>query len=79
MKIYFPDLDAEATIDAELRRGGTASVCSAWDGSAYFGKITRVKFTTRKPKGWDDDFREIRTLHHIPTGGFCFFLVDGGQ
>lgn len=72
MKIYFPDLNAEANLDVELKRGGKADVCNTWDGSAYIGRITRQRFTVREPKGWD--CREIRTLHHIPVGGFAFFV-----
>lgn len=71
--IYFPSINAEATISVDLKRGATAQVCAAYDGSAYFGKISRVKFTTVKPRDWS--LREIDVLHHIPAGGFCYEIA----
>lgn len=70
--IYFPSIDAEAT--ADVTRGGTASVCHSWDGNAYIGKINRVKFTTVKPKRWNE--RMPTVLKHIPDGGFCYEFVE---
>lgn len=72
-KIYFPEINAEATVEDDLKRGGTASVCNTWNGEAYIGQVTREKFTTRKPAGWDRN-ESVRRLHHIPAGGFAFFI-----
>lgn len=70
-KIYFPSINAEAIVDADLKRGGTASVCDSWDGEAYFGRVRQVKFTTVRPAKWDGYF-EIDALKHIPNGGFAY-------
>ena len=70
--IYFESINAEAM--ADVKRGGTASVCYAYNGQAYIGKIDRVKFTTVKPKNWNE--REIDVLHHIPAGGFCYQILE---
>lgn len=73
--IYFPSIKAQATISADIKRGGTASVCPAYNGEAYIGKINRVKFTTVEPKTRDWKESDIDALHHIPAGGFCYKLI----
>lgn len=70
--IYFDSINAEST--ADVKRGGTASVCYAWDGNAYIGKVSQVKFTTVKPNRWDERMPDV--LEHIPEGGFCYKFVS---
>jgi hypothetical protein len=69
--IYFPKIQAES--QADVIRGGVASVCNSFDGVTYMGKIYREKFTTVRPKNWGSV--DVKTLHHIPDGGFCWNLV----
>lgn len=70
-KIYFPSIDAEAVVEADMTRGGTAAVCDMWDGKAYFGQIRHIKFTTRRPANWDRK-PDVDVLKHIPEGGFAY-------
>lgn len=74
--IYFPSIKAQATIDADIKRGGTASVCHAHNGEAYIGKTSRVKFTTVEPKTRDWKESDIDVLKHIPAGGFCYEIIQ---
>lgn len=70
-KIYFPSIDAEAEVSADIKRGATAAVCDAFKSGAYFGRVRHVKFTVRRPANWDRK-DETFVLHQIPVGGFAY-------
>jgi hypothetical protein len=69
--IYFPSINAEAVINTDIKRGGTAAVCASWDGNAYIGRVRNIKFTTSRPANWDRK-DEVHVLKHIPDGGFAY-------
>lgn len=73
--IYFPSIDAEATVLAEaaahIKSRGTASVCDRFSNGAYIGRVQRIKWTAKRPADWSRR-ADVRLLKHIPDGGFAY-------